>query len=244
MPSINHPVCGVVHYTELSGGRLALDPSWERENIKTVFVPQLKGVPTYDGLKFSGKVPFYKRAIPQMLAAFRAVERAGLTHLLLFWGGSFVPRMKRGHNGPSNHSFGTAMDINPDENPFHHAPVPEGKRGSMVKVAAIFKRFGFAWGGDWIHGKDAMHLEAVRILSEKEIASAEGHITPSPAPKPAPPSVRRQIHFEGRALHALVGVDTQGTSVCRVRELFDEIGYVTNFNEQTGVISISKGDLR
>jgi hypothetical protein len=56
---------------------------------------------------------------------------------------------------PSNHSWGLALDIN----------APENSRGGTshtfsAKNAALFKKYGFGWGGDYtLSPKDWMHVE-------------------------------------------------------------------------------------
>jgi hypothetical protein len=165
MGTTNHPIVGRVSYGVGKGGRLILPDGWERANIGTVQIPQLKDVPTYGG-KFSGNVRFYKRAIPQLKAAFEAVEAAGLKDKILFWDGSFVPRLKRGGSTPSNHSFGTAFDVNADWNPFRRKPAAVGSKGDLHAVADAFKKFGFTWGGDWRNTPDGMHFEINRILTD------------------------------------------------------------------------------
>ena len=56
--------------------------------------------------------------------------------------------------GLSNHSFGTAVDINPKQNP-HSKPFTTDLPPSMV---AIFKKLGFFWGGEY-KKPDPMHFE-------------------------------------------------------------------------------------
>jgi hypothetical protein len=162
--TVNHPIVGRVSYGVGSGGRLILPDGWASANIGTVHIPQLKGVPTYGGA-FSGNVRFYKRAIPQLQAAFAAVEAAGLKDKILFWDGSFVPRLKRGGSTPSNHSWGTAFDINAEWNGFRRRPARVGAKGDLHAVADVIKRFGFTWGGDWRNTPDGMHFEINEILS-------------------------------------------------------------------------------
>lgn len=57
-------------------------------------------------------------------------------------------------NVPSNHSWGIAIDVNSAENVFG------GSTHTMpAKVVAMFKKYGFGWGGDYPGLKDWMHLE-------------------------------------------------------------------------------------
>jgi len=68
-----------------------------------------------------------------------------------------VPRYIAGTHSLSFHTFGTALDLN----------VPGNGRGTVGQmnrqVVAIFKKWGFAWGGDW-HYTDPMHFELHRIV--------------------------------------------------------------------------------
>ena len=66
-------------------------------------------------------------------------------------------RMIAGTQIPSNHSWPTAIDINPSKNPYRSdnklvTDIP-------VRVREIFKANGFRWGGDYNSVKDAMHFE-------------------------------------------------------------------------------------
>lgn len=164
MGKINHPIVGQVSYTVNRDGSLNLLDDWASRNIGVVLIPELVGVPTYGG-RFSGKVSFYRRAIPQLKAAFVEVGRRGLKDKILFWDGSFVPRLMRGGNSPSNHSFGTAFDINAEWNGFHKRPAAVGAKGDLHAISAVFKRHGFEWGGDW-RDPDGMHIEVAKIVSE------------------------------------------------------------------------------
>lgn len=168
MGVINHPIVGRVPFTPLGGGRIALG-NWPAEHIKTAFVPQLAGVPTYGGTKFSGKVPFYGPAIPQLVAAWAEVEKQGLLHRVIFWGGSFVPRMKRGSTtSPSEHTFGCAFDINPAENPFRHRPAQKGEKGYLLDLCPIFEEFSFECGAKW-HQPDGMHFQIKRLMGNVQV---------------------------------------------------------------------------
>lgn len=63
-------------------------------------------------------------------------------------------RSKRGGGGTSLHSWGIALDINPDRNP------QGGPSDLPGKVIDIFKKNGFFWGGDWGgRDNDPMHFE-------------------------------------------------------------------------------------
>ena len=50
---------------------------------------------------------------------------------------------------PSNHSFGTAFDINSDTNPQGKKPPAVGQPGSVRELVPIFEKHGFKWGGQF-----------------------------------------------------------------------------------------------
>ncbi|MDZ4227436.1 MAG: M15 family metallopeptidase [Patescibacteria group bacterium] len=82
---------------------------------------------------------------------------------------AFNYRVIFGTNRLSNHSFGRAIDINPVQNPYVQrggAVVPPGahydpkKLGTVTpEVAALFKSYGWEWGGNWVERKDWQHFE-------------------------------------------------------------------------------------
>ncbi len=136
---------------------------WVERNIVTVYIPQLDGVPTYGG-RFSGRVRWHKDGVEQLQHAWRQIEAENLLSEVLFWDGTFVPRRKAGGNTLSHHSWGIALDINADWNPFGDAPAFSGAKGSVRRLVPIFEAHGFAWGGRW-HKPDGMHFELAQIRS-------------------------------------------------------------------------------
>jgi len=136
---------------------------WVERNIVTVYIPQLDGVPTYGG-RFSGRVRWHKDGVEPLQHAWRQIEAENLLADVLFWDGSFVPRRKAGGNTLSHHSWGIALDINADWNPFGNAPAPSGAKGSVRRLVPIFEAHGFAWGGRW-RKPDGMHFELAQSRS-------------------------------------------------------------------------------
>jgi hypothetical protein len=68
----------------------------------------------------------------------------------------------------SMHAFGRAIDINPFLNPYIKDGVvmPQGahydpaRKGSVTpEIAAVFKSYGWEWGGEWESRKDWQHFE-------------------------------------------------------------------------------------
>ena len=81
-------------------------------------------------------------------------------------GGTFVWRNIAGTNRLSNHSFGTAIDINTkysdywqwNKNMTYTNRIP-------IEIVEIFEKYGFIWGGKWYH-YDTMHFEFRPELTE------------------------------------------------------------------------------
>ncbi|MET1059975.1 MAG: M15 family metallopeptidase [Nocardioides sp.] len=133
---------GSFSYRVLGGGRIAPDGAWVRANIRTEQVPIL------------GSVTCHKVMLPQLRAALTEVQKNGLADKIHpgEYAGCYYPRFIAGSTSLSNHSFGIALDMN----------VPGNQRGTLGEmdrgVVAIFKRWGFGWGGDWNY-TDPMHFE-------------------------------------------------------------------------------------
>jgi hypothetical protein len=138
---------GVYRYTPIGGGRVQPEASWVRDHIVTEQMPII------------GSMTCNKYMMPQLRAALLEIHAAGLDAKIHpdEYAGCFYPRFIAGSTTLSNHSFGLAFDIN----------VPGNQRGTVGQidrtVVGIFKRWGFAWGGDWNY-TDPMHFELERIV--------------------------------------------------------------------------------
>ena len=139
---------GVFRYTPIGGGRVQPESSWVKEHIVTEQVPIL------------GSVTCNRYMMPQLRAALIEVQNSGLSSEIHpdEYAGCYYPRYIAGSTTLSNHSFGLALDIN----------VPGNQRGTVGQISravvAIFKKWGFAWGGDWNY-TDPMHFELARIVN-------------------------------------------------------------------------------
>jgi hypothetical protein len=137
---------GTFRYTVLGGGRIAPAPAWVRANIRTGAVPIL------------GSVTCHKDLFPQLRAALLEVQQRGLADEIdpRQYAGCYYPRFIANTTTLSNHSFGLALDLNTAGN-------QRGTVGEMDRdVVAIFKTWGFAWGGDW-RWTDPMHFELSEV---------------------------------------------------------------------------------
>ncbi|MCW2852260.1 MAG: hypothetical protein JWM84_1924 [Nocardioides sp.] len=138
---------GTFTYTVLGGGRIAPDPAWVSSHIATEQVPIL------------GTVTCNRFLMPQLRGALLEIQQTGLADEINpdEYAGCYYPRFIAGSTKLSNHSFGLALDMN----------VPGNQRGSAGEmdrlVVDIFKKWGFAWGGDWNY-TDPMHFEMNRIV--------------------------------------------------------------------------------
>ncbi|MBD3947336.1 M15 family metallopeptidase [Nocardioides ganghwensis] len=137
---------GTFRYTVLGGGRIAPDPAWVRAHIRTEVVPIL------------GSVTCHKNLFPQLRAALLEVQQRGLAGAIdpRQYAGCYYPRFIANTTTLSNHSFGLALDVNTAGN-------QRGTVGEIDRdVVAIFKTWGFAWGGDW-RWTDPMHFELAEV---------------------------------------------------------------------------------
>jgi hypothetical protein len=137
---------GTYRYTPTGDGHVSPDAAWVKDHIVTKTVPIL------------GQVTCNKYMMPQLKAALAEVVKRHLEKYLYHYDGCYNPRFIAGTNTLSNHAFGLAIDLNAAQN-------QRGTVGQMnPEVVAIFKYWGFAWGGDW-HYTDPMHFEVERIVN-------------------------------------------------------------------------------
>jgi hypothetical protein len=138
---------GAFSYRYYSDGTIEPDARWVRANIVTTTVPIL------------GTVTCHRLMIPQLRAALREVQRAGLSSKIRTYNGCYVPRFieRDPSRSVSLHTWGIALDLDAATN-------YRGIRGTMdARVVKIFKRWGFRWGGDWAY-TDPMHFELGALI--------------------------------------------------------------------------------
>ena len=140
---------GSFSYTARPDGRIVPDARWVAANIRTEKVPLL------------GAVTCHKVMLPQLRSALEEIISRGLADKIHpdEYAGCYYPRYI-GYDpakGLSLHSWGIAVDLN----------VPGNQRGTAGQmdrqVVQIFKKWGFAWGGDWNY-TDPMHFELASIV--------------------------------------------------------------------------------
>jgi peptidoglycan hydrolase-like protein with peptidoglycan-binding domain len=155
------------------------------------------------------------------------------------WG--YAYRVIAGTNTLSNHSWGTAVDINAPANPYasatwHEANGNRTVRGKRLKteftdeIVKLWEGHGFRWGGWYRTKPDPMHFEFMgsvddarryaRNLSAFLGASAPkpvpvvkpAPVVPAPAPRPGPRALREGDRGEDvKGWQTLVGVTPDGS---------------------------------
>jgi hypothetical protein len=127
----------------LPGGWFRIDPAWHASRIATESVPIL------------GRVTCNHALFPMLRGALSELRRRGLSFLVSRgdYGGCFAPRMTRGTTDPiAAHAWGAAIDLNVSRNVFGGTPHQD------ERLVAIFRRWGFTWGGRWLV-PDGMHFQ-------------------------------------------------------------------------------------
>ena len=136
---------------------------WDSKNVVMVDIPQLSG------LKHA-KVQFNKQGATQLQELWKAWEDAKLLDRVISFDGSYAARFIRHteDSNPrpvSNHAWGTAFDINADQNSFGSEPALVGHKGSVRELVEIANEHGFYWGGHFSGHKDGMHFELGKMIS-------------------------------------------------------------------------------
>lgn len=151
---------------------IRITDNWESENIVLFKVPQLVTL----GLSKTGNVRAHRKVVAQTIALWQAWEDADLLDLIISWEGMFFARFIRGsRTSLSNHSKGSAFDINAGFNGLGKVPAPVGATGSVRELVPLAVRFGFYWGG-WFSRGDGMHFEVKTVLSAEEVAKIVAEI--------------------------------------------------------------------
>lgn len=145
---------------------------WVQENIIELHIPQLDKCMFAAGRHYVrrdvGTIRCHRLAAAAFQRLFSRWEEAGLMDRVLTCAGAFNARLKRGASSArpvnlSNHSWGTAIDINAWENPLGRLPLGVGARGSVRELVGIANDLGFYWGGHFSGRPDGMHFELAQI---------------------------------------------------------------------------------
>jgi hypothetical protein len=137
---------------------------WKEKYIVSV---KVAGIPNL------GAMRLHKRIAVQFEAFFKAAIVKGLANKVLNFEGAFTARTITNNQARlSNHALGTAIDINTVQNGYGAQPAARGATGSLSEFADYCTDFGLYWGGWYERNKDAMHFEAVKVLTAAELQAA------------------------------------------------------------------------
>ena len=133
---------------------------WEMDNIVSVQIPiplPIAGLPG----KYRKTIRCHRKLADNVARLFVALKGAGFRGGDLFFGGDYNFRAKRGSSRLSMHTFGAAIDINPEQFPLErHGDVANEQDRHLIEV---FELFGWNYGGKSFEGdtftRDPMHFQ-------------------------------------------------------------------------------------
>lgn len=154
-----------------------LAPGWQDQNLVTVKAPNGQ----------SWRV--YKPAEAAFNGLLGDLVAAGYNPVS---GGGFNYRKIRGGSQLSQHAFGTAIDVSPDDNPMLNGQLRTNLPPNVAEIAA---KHGLEWGGNWKNRPDPMHFEYVGGGQPAQSA-------PQVASGPAQPAPQQAMAAPGQAAPA------------------------------------------
>lgn len=149
---------------------IIITDNWAKENIVRVELPALSKATNG---KYKAML-WHKECEYQLVKMFERFEKENLHTKILSFAGAFYPRFIRGSRTQlSNHSWGTAFDINVPQNGLGKKPAMIGQKGSVRELVPIANECGFYWGGHfgkeqngkYIGRMDGMHFEIAKIIN-------------------------------------------------------------------------------
>jgi len=140
---------GTLTYQVQPDGKVVVDAKWVADFIVTQPVPII------------GRMTCHRALFPQLTKALNEIVAAGLADKIHpeQYQGCYWPKLIEDSDHLSMHAWGLAFDINTGTNQrLTHGDMDPG-------VVAIFKKWGFRWGGDWKDTPDPMHFELAALLN-------------------------------------------------------------------------------
>lgn len=130
-----------------------LDPKWQLDSLVTISLPFAVAL-SWDPARQVRRVTCHRLLQSSFGEIFKAICDEGLQRHITSFGGCFSFRRQRNGTKVSTHSWGIAIDLNPESN-------QQGTAGNMdPAIVSIFRNAGFAWGGDWQgRARDPMHFQ-------------------------------------------------------------------------------------
>jgi hypothetical protein len=145
---------------------------WQAENIVTIDIPELDyclyPAANTHAVRAVGRIECHRLAAPIFKRLFERWHEAGLIDRILTYDGAFNSRLKRGSKSAkranlSNHTWGTALDINASLNPLATIPVYLEARGCLRELVGVANAVGCYWGGHFDSRRDGMHFEIAKV---------------------------------------------------------------------------------
>jgi hypothetical protein len=130
-----------------------LEATWQSDFLARVTLP-FPLIISWDHSQSVTAITCHKLLGKTFVGVLDRIQSSGLQNKIISFGGCFSFRSQRTGTKLSTHSWGIAIDLNPETN-------RQGTAGEMdPAVIAIFRDVGFKWGGDW-QGKtrDPMHFQ-------------------------------------------------------------------------------------
>jgi D-alanyl-D-alanine carboxypeptidase len=142
---------GDIHAYVAADGQL--EARWQADFMARVGLPFSLRL-SWDASRTTTQMTCHRRLTGVLSSVFASIQERGLQDRITTFGGCFACRPQRTGSKLSAHSWGIAIDLNPESN-------PQGSAGSMdTGLIEIFRQAGFEWGGDW-QGRiqDPMHFQ-------------------------------------------------------------------------------------
>ena len=130
-----------------------IKPKWELDQMGLAYLPFTIPLAACPSIEVD-KIYCHKKLISTFTNVFRIIHERNLRPYVRSYGGCFNYRSKYNDSRLSTHSWGIAIDLNPETN------LP-GTRGDMhPEIVEIFQSYGFEWGGSWKRReKNPMHFQ-------------------------------------------------------------------------------------
>lgn len=142
------------------------DAAWESANLVRI-TPPYRLVLAWDTKRALSTILVHKKCADSLLRVLTAIkahyktqEAIDAARMHLF-GGVYNFRLMRGGSSLSIHSWGAAIDLDPERNGL--GVKYNAAKGMMpAPVIAAFEAEGWTWGGKWSR-PDAMHFQAANV---------------------------------------------------------------------------------
>jgi hypothetical protein len=130
-----------------------IKPGWEIDQMGLVGIPFSIPLAFCPSLEVD-KIYCHKKLISTFTRVFQAIHENHLQKYIRSFGGCYTYRNKYTQTQLSAHSWGIAIDLNPETN------MPCSRGDMNPEIVRIFRSYGFEWGGDWKRrNRNPMHFQ-------------------------------------------------------------------------------------